>query len=84
MRAAKTMDYFVVLCMGLNIRGGISWERDLMNALGLSIEKDYKDIKLAFKCISNMRVLYWVLGRYYTTVNQNTKTKKQKAHIKAK
>ena len=64
----KTMDYFVVLCMGLNITVVVFPAKEIMDALGLSMGKDYKDIKLAFKCISNMRVLYWVLGRYYTTI----------------
>ena len=30
--------------------------KEIMDALGLSMGKDYTDIKLAFKCISNMRV----------------------------
>ena len=67
MRAAKTMDYFVVLCMGLNITVVVFPGKEIMDALGLSMGKDYKDIKLAFKCISNMRVINWVLGQYYTT-----------------
>ena len=53
MRATKTMDYLVVLCMGLNITEVVFPGKGIMNALGLSMGEDYKDINLAFKCISN-------------------------------
>ena len=53
------MDYFVVLCMGLNITEVYFLGKGIVNVLGLSIGKDYKDINLAFKCISNMRVINW-------------------------
>ena len=48
MRAAKTMDYLVVLCMGLNITEVVFPGKWIMNALGFSMGKNDKDINLAF------------------------------------